>query len=438
MSKTMHLTGFMLHAPAPHTQMSWLNSGKANRYQWTEPEYWHSIARTLERGKFDMFFFADQLAAYDIYGGTMDTTLRRAVQFPVHDPVVLISGLSAVTEKLGFGVTMSTTYYPPYLLVRKLSTLDHLTKGRIGWNIVTSFHQNEARNFGLTDMPAHAERYDRTDEYMEVCNQLWDSWDPDAVVMDQEQGVFADPAKVRKINFEGKWFKCTGPSCVVPSPQGRPVIIQAGASDRGRDFAAKHAECVFGIQISSQGMRKFSDDMRARSIRMGRPSDDLKIVWGVQPIIGATEQEAKAKQKSILDRVPLEAALTLMSGHYNYDLSQFDLDRSLEDLEIPGIQGMLEIFTKMSDRNLTLREAATLYGASVAMPQVVGTPEQVADQLQNLLAEGGGDGFQFTPAYYAPDYYEEIVDALIPILQKRGVFRQDYTGNTLREHIQQN
>ncbi len=433
----MHLTGFMVHCPAPHTLMSWIYPREKTRHYWYEPEYWQTIARTLERGKFDMFFFADQLAAYDAYKGGMEPTLRYALQFPIHDPVVLVPALSTVTEKLGFAITMSATYYAPYMLVRKLSTLDHLTKGRVGWNIVTSFHGNEARNLGLEMVIPHDERYERAEEYMEVCYQLWNSWDSDAVVMDMERGVFADPTKVRKIDFKGRWFQCTGPSSVVPSPQGHPVLIQAGASGRGREFAAKHAECIFGLQRTPQAMRAFADDIRARAKKCGRKPEDIKILWGVIPIVGKTEEEAKAKKRAGLERIPIEAGLALMSGHFDYDLSQLDLDQPFESLEVPGIQGMVEIFTQQPGKKPTLREVATLYGAGIAMPHLIGTSEQVADQLAYLHKEGGGDGFQFSPAYYGPDYFEEIVDLLIPVLQKRGLFRKEYEGRILREHLQQ-
>lgn len=437
MSRRMLLSGFVIHCPAPHTQMSWIYPREKIRHQWHEPEYWKSIALTLERAKFDMMFFADQYGAYEVYKGSMESTIRYAAQFPVHDPVVLIPALSAVTERLGFAVTMSTTYYPPFLLTRMLSTLDHVTKGRIGWNIVTSFHGNEARNFGLAEVVPHDERYERAEEYMEVCHRLWNSWDRDAVVMDMEHGIFADPAKVRKIDFAGRWFNCAGPATVIPSPQHHPVLIQAGASGRGRDFAAKHAECIFAVQLTTQAMRAFVDDVTLRAAKLGKSPADLKVVWGVIPIVARRKEEARAKQKEILDRIPIEAGLAVMSGHSGYDLSVLDLDRPLADLEVPGIQGVMDIFTKTAGRKATLREAARQYGAGVAMPHIVGTPGEVADELERLLAEGGGDGFQFSPPYYAPDYFEDLATLLIPELQRRGLARTEYEGRTLRDHLTQ-
>ncbi len=437
MSRRMHLTGFMAHCPAPHTQMSWIHPQEKMPYVWHEPEYWQTIARTLERGKFDMFFFADQWAGYEAYQESLEPTIKYAVQYPVHDPVVLIPALAAVTEKLGFAVTMSVTYYPPFLLARKLSSLDHVTKGRIGWNIVTSFHESEARNFGLETMIPRDERYDRADEYMEVCHQLWNSWEPDAVCMDMQRGIFADPAKVHHINFEGQWFQCRGPSMVIPSPQGRPVLIQAGASERGRDFAVKHAECVFGVQLTAETTRLFRDDLYARMKQYGRDPQDLQIIWGVIPIVGKTEAEARAKEETALKKVPLEVGLTILSGHLNYDLSRFDLDEPLADLQVPGIQGVLDMFRMPDGTRPTLRTAAMQHGGGVSMPHLVGTPEQVADQLAYLHQEGGGSGFQFSPAYYAPEYFEDIVDLLIPVLQERGLFRHEYAGAMLRDHLRE-
>ena len=435
-TRTMHLSGFMVHTPASHTQLSWADPLRKEPHHWNEPEYWQSIARTLERGKFDMFFFADQLAAYDAYEGDMARCIQYAVQFPVHDPVVLIPMLAAVTEKLGFAVTMSATYYPPFLLARILSTLDHLTRGRIGWNIVTSYHKNEALNFGAENVLSHAERYARAEEYLSLCKALWGSWDADAVVMDRERGLFAEPSKVHTIDFAGQWFGCRGPATVMPSPQGSPVLIQAGASPSGRDYAARNAECIFAIQLTATAMRAFSEDLRARAAKYGRAAEDLKILWGVMPIVAQTEAEAREIQRTAHERIPIEAGLALMSGHLNYDLSQLELDAPLADIEVPGIQGVLSMFKAPDGTMPTLREAATRYGAGVAMPQLVGTPSQVADQLEALFRDGGGDGFQFSPIYYAPQFFEDIVDLLIPELQERGLFRRDYEGDTLRGHLQ--
>lgn len=223
MTRQMHLTGFMLFGPAPHMVMSWIYPRDKIRHQWYEVEYWTEIARTLERGKFDMLFFADGWGI-----ATNRQIVRYGIQFPAHDPGVLIPYLAAMTTQLGFALTMSTTFFPPFMLARKLATLDHVTKGRIGWNIVTSNSRNEARNFGFDAMLSHDERYDRADEYMDVCTRLWKSWDDDALLMDMENGILADPDKVHPIDFNGQYFNVQGPLTVVPSPQRRPYLFQAG------------------------------------------------------------------------------------------------------------------------------------------------------------------------------------------------------------------
>lgn len=429
MTKQMHLTGFMLYSPAPHTQLSWVYPKEKIRHPWHAVQYWEEIAQTLERGCFDMFFFADG------WGGGGDIAVRYALQFPTHDPVTLISRLSGVTKNLGFAVTMSTSFYEPYMLARKLSTLDHITEGRVGWNVVNSLNTAEARNFGREQLLPHDERYDLADEYMDVCNKLWESWEPDSVLMDMENRIFADPAKVHRIDHEGKYFKCRGPLNVIPSPQGKPVIFQAGASPRGREFAVRHAECIFGAGSGTKGMREFSDDIATRAEAAGRDPEKLKIIWGAQPIIAATEAEARERQQEIVERIPLEAGIATMAGHFNLDLSTVDLDVPVSQLpEIDGTRGMLESYTQ-DGADPTLREIAKSY-LNLAAGNLVGTPGQVADVLQHLLEEGGGNGFQITPAWYAPDYYRDIVDLLVPELQKRGCFRKKYSGrNLLRDRL---
>ena len=433
MTKKMHLTGFMLFAPAPHMIMSWVYPREKIRYQWYEPQYWETIAQTLERGKFAMFFFADGWA-----GGTNPVGVRYAIQFPNHDPVALVTYLSAITKKLGFAVTMSTTFYPPFMLARKLATLDHLTKGRIGWNIVSSISTAEARNFGMDDLPPHDERYDRADEYMEACYRLWDSWEPDAMLMDMENGIFADPAKVHRVDFQGQWYKTQGPLTVIPSPQRRPYLFQAGQSERGQEFAAKHAECIFAAAMGIKQMRKFCDDIAARVERYGRDPSTVKIIWGAQPLVAKTTADAKEHQAAIRARIPLEASLVLMSGHFNYDLTTLNIDTPLSELnlEVSGTKGLLDMY-RQSNPHITLREIAGSYLAASEDNPLIGAPEQVADYMQYLLEEGGGDGFQITPSYYAPDYCEDLVTLLIPVLQRRGVVRTEYTGRTLRDSMTQ-
>jgi long-chain alkane monooxygenase len=429
MTRMIHLTGFMLYSPAPHMIMSWVYPRAKIRHQWHEIEYWSEIARTLERGCFDMMFFADGLG-----GGTNRASVRYAIQFPTHDPLTLIPYLAAVTDRLCFAATMSTTFYPPYLLARKLTSLDHITKGRIGWDIVSSIASGEARNFGMDTLPPHDERYDRADEFMDVVQALWRSWDDDALLMDHENGVFANPDKIRKIDFKGKWFKVQGPLAVQPSPQRIPYLFQAGSSDRGREFAARHAECVFGAAAGTARMRELVDDIRTRAARYGRDPNQIKFVWSAQPLIATSEHEARSRHAEIRGRIPLEAQLALMSAHFNYDVSKLPLDVPIQELalKVEGTRGMLESYMR-GDPTVTLRRIASTYLSSSDNSPMVGTPKQVADYFAYLIDEGGGDGFQITPSYYAPDFYADIVDLLVPELQRRGMMRTAY-GNapTLR------
>jgi long-chain alkane monooxygenase len=435
-TKPIHLVGFSIYGPMNHTVGAWRHPDAfGGTGDWTSPELWQSIGQTLERGRFDAIFFADQLAAFKNYGGSNEIAIQQGIQVPIHDPMSIIPVISVATERLGLAATKSITYANPYSNARTFSTLDHISRGRMGWNVVTSHHEAEAKCFGLDDLIAHDERYARAEEFMDLSYQLWDSWEPDSVVADRGTGRYADSSKVHEIGFQGTYYSCPGPLHAIPSPQGRPVIIQAGASPRGRDFAAKHAEYVFGVQVFPEAMKSFVDDMRARAVQAGRRPSDIKILFGLQLILGPTEDAAIAKQKALNELVTLDGSLVLFSGHTAYDWSTVDLDEPLKDIRVKGIQGFLDMFTVMAGgRDITLREAVTLYGRSIGMPQVVGTPETVADHLQWLSEETGCDGFQITPTIL-PTGFEEIVDELIPVMQKRGLARREYGGSTLREHL---
>lgn len=428
----MHLTGFMIYCPAPHTMMSWVYPPEKIRYQWYEVGYWEEIARTLEAGCFDAFFFADG------WGGGNEVGVRYAVQWPAADPTVLVPRLSAVTRHLGFAVTMSTTFYPPYMLARKLATMDHVTEGRIAWNVVTSINRGEARRFGLDALPAHDERYDRADEYLDLSLRLWSSWDDDALLMDHERGLFADPTKVEHFDYQGRWYRSTGPLAVVPSPQRVPYLFQAGSSSRGRDFAARWAEGVFASELSTSAMASFCADLYSRADKVGRDPKQLRVLWSASPIVAPTEAEARARHAEIAERIPIEAALAMMSGHLNVNLSALDPSTRLSEIEerVDGTKGMFAMWQR-SGADPTIAEAARRYGSGgLGRNTLIGTPVQVADEMIELLAEGGGHGFQLTPSFYAPDYYRDIVELLVPELQRRGVFRTSYgPGETLRARM---
>jgi FMN-dependent oxidoreductase (nitrilotriacetate monooxygenase family) len=430
----MRLFGFMINSPMNHTILSWAHPKSTQGEQFVHAEFWQEIARTLERGCFDGLFLADSFAPYDVYKDTVEPTVRYGVIVPQHDPVLLVPAMALATRQLGFAVTMSTNAYHPYVLARTMSSLDHLTHGRIGWNVVTGVSRSEYRNLSMTDYIPHDERYERADEYLDLCDRLWASWDPDAVVMDRESGVYADPAKVHRVNFKGTYYSSAGPLVAMSSPQRRPVIFQAGSSGRGRDFAARHAEVVFSIQLHSRAMRAYSDDLRARAERFGRRPEAVKVICGVQAFVGPTEAAAREEQRAMLARIPLEAALARLSGSFGYDFSQVDLDQPLEVIESQASQGLVAALTTMYGASMTVREAALRWGASIGMPQIVGTAEQVADQLQTLFEEGGGDGFNLTPTH-TPGSFADFVDTVVPLLQRRGLVQREYTGETFRERL---
>ena len=420
----------MLFSPAPHTPLSWIYRSDKKLHRWHEPAYWKSVARELERGCFDMLFLADSLG-----GGRTPDQIRYAIQFPCHDPVALVTYLSAITERLGFAVTMSTTFYPPFLLARTLATLDHLTEGRIGWNIVSSISNVEARNFGREQLPEHDARYDLADEYMAACYALWDSWEDDAVVMDMDEKIFADPSKVHRAAFNGSVYRTEGPFTVIPSPRRRPYLFQAGQSDRGRAFAARHAQGIFSAARGTKQMRAFSEDIANRLDEENRDPASVPIFWASQPIVANSTQEAEERSQEIRERIPFEASIAQMSAHWDVDFQGVDLDAPTVDLEIPGTRGLFEMYQKR-DPMITLRDIAKTYMTGSDKNPFIGTPAQVADAMEHFLDTGGGNGFQMSPPYYAPDYYADLVDLLIPELRSRGIYRNEYGAPTLADHLQ--
>lgn len=436
----MHLMTFTLFCPNQHSFGEWRYPLTVpNGFAWNKPAVWQHMARELERGKFDAMFFADHLAAFNTYNGSWKPTLENAVMAPVHDPLLLIPMLASVTDRLGLCGTLSTTYYHPYMAVRKMATLDHLTGGRFGWNIVTSFGENEARAFGIPLRP-HDERYVAADEYMELMRKLWASWEPDAVLHDRASGRYVDTDKIHPVAHEGAYYKCQGIAFAEPSPQGRPVLFQAGQSPAGRDFCAKWAEACFAIFATPGQMREFTDDMRNRVERAGRPRDSVQYMFGIQPIVGRTEAEAREKQQAVYELMTPDAAMAAISGQTGIDFGAFDPNASVRDVPLPpGIQGVLESLRRFADetnRDMTVAEAVQHYAESNLMLPVVGSPRQVADQLIAIWEESGGAGFLMTPLYY-PGAFTDFVDLVVPLLQQAKVFRRDYTGRTLRDHLAQ-
>jgi FMN-dependent oxidoreductase (nitrilotriacetate monooxygenase family) len=432
----MHLAQFLVHGPTYHSLAMWRHPRTADAgYDWTQPELYQHIARVCERGKLDMVFFADLNYVSDTYRGTMDPAIRHATQVPEHDPIPLLSFMAAATSRIGLAATFSVSHAHPYYAARLWATLDHLTRGRAGWNVVTTLNHNQSANFGEGLRPVE-ERYDRATEFIEVCKKLWASWEPDAVVMDRATGVFADPAKVHRIEHAGAFFQSRGPLNVVRSKHGGPVILQAGTSPKGRAFAARHADAIFAIQPNLAGAKAYYDDIKSATVNEGRPPNACKILFGIQPILGATAEEARAKQEAHNRLVPLEGGLAILSGHLDFDLSTLPLDTVMAHRTERALQRMQTRYRTATGELLTLREVAQRHGQSVGLLQMVGTPVDVADQMEAFLDHVGGDGFMLTPIY-CPGAIEEFVDHVVPELQRRGRYRTEYTGTTARDHLRQ-
>jgi len=435
--KKMHLLGFVQHGVINHASTMWAHPQDKVGYHWSRPEYWRDLARIMERGLYDAMFIADELAPYNTYQGSSDATVKYAGQFPVHAPETLVPVIGAFTKHLGIGITLSTSFTRPYMMARHLSSLDHLTGGRVGWNIVTSYSKSEFEAMGLENLTPRDKRYEVVEEYMQVCYRLWDSWDDDAILYDRETGVFADPEKIREVDFRGEHFRCKGRFFVAPSPQRRPVLWQAGSSPQGRRFAAKHAESVFGIFPTPKTMRAYADDIRAKAADAGRDPRQLKLIYGLQTVIDRDRRRAEERYEELKERIRIESALAIMSGHTGVDFSQYDLDDPLEDVDAQGIRGLFDAVLEAKDGEpVTVREAAEIYGMSIGAPVAVGTPADVADQMETFLDEGGCDGFMML-ATHTPGCFVEQVELLVPELQRRGRFRERYPGTTLRESLQE-
>jgi FMN-dependent oxidoreductase (nitrilotriacetate monooxygenase family) len=435
--RKMHLLGFVQHGVINHASTMWAHPRDKVGYHWSRPEYWRDLGRTMERGLFDAMFIADELAPYTTYEGSSDSTVRYAGQCPVHSPETVVPLVGAYTKHLGIGVTLSTSFVPPYMMARNLSSLDHLTGGRVGWNIVTSYSKSEFQAMGLENLTPRDKRYEVIEEYMDICYQLWDSWDDDAILYDRESGVFADPAKVKEIDFEGEFFKSKGRFFVAPSPQRRPVLWQAGSSPQGRDFASKHAESVFGIFPTPKTMRAYATDIRRLASDHGRDPESVKLIYGLQTVIDRDRSRALERLEEFRENVQIGSAMAIMSGHTGVDFSQYDLDDPLEDVDAQGIRGLFDAILEAKDGEpVTVREAAQIYGTSMAAPIAAGTPADVAEQMETYVDEGDCNGFMML-ATDVPGCFNDMTELLVPELQRRGRFRDRYPGTTLRDSLQE-
>lgn len=397
-------------------------------------EFVKQQALTAERGKFDMVFFADSPQL-----GYRTPALEQQAN-AYFEPLTLFSSIAAVTSNIGLTGTVSTTYNEPFNLARKFASLDHLSGGRAGWNVVTTHGLEAAKNFGFKEEPTSEARYERAEEFVDVTKKLWDSWEDDAIVFDQANAQFLDQEKVHEINHEGKWFSVTGPLNIPRPVQGYPVVVQAGASEAGREFAAKTAEVIFTAWQTLEQAQAFYSDVKGRLAKYGRQPDELKIMPGVYPIVGRTLEEAQQKRQQLLDLVPDSLGVSRLSQQLGVDLSGYPVDGPLPDLpdveEVEGFKSRLQLMKDLAEREqlTTIRELYQHILGARGHREIIGTPEQIADQLQEWFENGAADGFNVMPSVL-PDGLNDFVDLVIPELQKRGIFRTEYEGSTLRENL---
>ena len=405
-------------------------------WKYKDLDYWVELAKLLERGYFDSVFIADVVGVYDIYRGSVETSLLDADQVPVNDPFFQVPAMATVTKHLGFGVTSALTYEQPYALARKFSTLDHLTKGRVAWNVVTSYLNSAAVNLGLKQQISHDERYDIADEFLDVTYKLWEgSWDEDAVLRDRERGIFTDPSKVHPIGHKGKYYDVPGIHLSEPSPQRTPVIFQAGASSRGRAFAAKHAEGVFISPATAEQAREVSDDIRNRAVEAGRSRDSVKVFTLLTVITAESDEAAQAKYRDYLSYANGEGMLSFYGGWTGIDFSEYDPDQPLEAIDNDSIRSVLELLaTADPDRKWTPRDIIKHRSIGGLGPVLVGGPKTVADEMERWVDVGGIDGFNLAYAI-TPGTFEDLVEFIVPELQRRGRVRTAYEGETLRENL---
>ena len=431
----MRLNAFEMNCVGHQSPGLWAHP-RDRSASYTDLDYWAGLAKTLERGKFDGIFLADVLGIYDVYGGSPDASLRHAVQVPVNDPALLIPAMAQVTQHLGFGVTSSLSYEPPYPFARRMSTLDHLTKGRAGWNIVTGYLDSAAAGMGLAAQPRHEERYEIAEEYMEIVYRLWEgSWEDGSARRDRAARVFADPAKIHRIRHGGRFYRIDAIHLCEPSPQRTPVLYQAGASSSGREFAAKHAECVFINGPSQKVVAPQVADLRRRAAKHGRDPDDLLIFTLMTVITARTEAEARPKHEEYRSYADYDAALALFSGWTGVDFAKYRPEDELRYIETEAMRSALASFTSDDpNRVWTLRELAEHVAIGGRGPLLVGAPGQIADALVQWVEAIGVDGFNLAYAV-TPESFEDFVELIVPELQRRGVYKTDYRAGTLREKL---
>ncbi|MDA3438900.1 LLM class flavin-dependent oxidoreductase [Acinetobacter bereziniae] len=416
--------------------------GHINHGLWTHPRdeshrfnelnYWTDLAKTLEQGLFDGLFIADITGVYDVYQNGIDLTLKESIQLPSHDPSTLISAMAAVTQNLGFGVTVNLSYETPYQFARRFASLDHLTQGRIGWNIVTGYLDSAERLIGQKGLKDHDLRYEQAEEFLELCYKFWEgSWENDAIQKDKQKRIFTDPKKVHQINHHGRFYQSQGVFQVSPSPQRTPVLFQAGASPRGLAFSTRHAECVFIGGDQPAKIKQQVDKIRELAIQQGRDPQDIKIFVGITVVTAETDQLAQQKLAEYASYASPEAGLAHYSSSVGIDLSQYADDEAIPYRQTNSIAS---VNNKFKENKITPNDLKAQHQLGGRYPLIVGSGETIAEKLIQLLDETGIDGFNLTRTV-APESHQDFIKWVIPQLQQRGRFKTQYENGTLRNKI---
>lgn len=433
--RQLHLVAFLQAQNCTTLPASWRHpEARTDTYS---PDYYQHIARVLEAGKFDMGFFDDRLAMPDLYSGDHAHTVENGIRCVKMDPVTCLMTMAGVTEKLGFGATYSTTYYEPFHVARVFQTVDLMTRGRAAWNVVTSLNDAEARNMGREGVIDHDTRYDRADEFLEAVLGHWDSWDDDAIVADKANNLYAHRDRVRRLDYEGKFLKSRGPFTVPRSPQGHPVLIQAGQSGRGKQFAARWGELIFVVYPNAEIGKQNYAQLKADAAALGRNPDNMKITTLAYIMTGESKAEAEDK-KAAYDKLTTDIdQLSLLSEALNYDFATKGLDDPFSEEEIASIQGMHALRDRVTSagiKNPTVRDFMRISKRGLLNTKWIGGPKEIADMMEEWFTAPACDGFVIGPTHQ-PGSFEDFVKYVIPELQKRGIYRKDYTGATLRDHL---
>jgi len=434
--RDMVMVGFLQAQNCSNFAGSWRHPD--SRSDFASPDFYAHIGRVLEAGKFQLAFFDDRLGMPEFHGGRFAEAVAHGIRCVKMDPIACLMPMAMATSRLGLGATYSTTYYHPFHVARLFQTLDLMTRGRAAWNVVTSMNDVEAQNMGLEEVLEHDARYDRADEFMHVVHGHWDTWADDALIIDKSNGRFADPEKVRRLDHHGRHFRSRGPFTVPRSPQGHPVIIQAGQSGRGRRFAARWGELIFVSNPNLEPAKVAYAELKADAASHGRDPDHMKIATLCHPVVGATKTEAEDKF-ALIERLPLEVdSLMLLSEATNFDFGAKPLDEPFTDAELARFTGTQSgrdrVVAALGDRKPTPRDFITITRRGKLPPPWVGDAKDVADRFEEWFAAPACDGF-VVGAAYVPGSYADFVDLVIPELQRRQLFPREYRGTTLRENL---